>query len=201
MLHVSWPNRLTITRIVLIGPFVIALLQLQDPRWGNTARWTAIAVFFVMAITDGLDGYLARRLKQVTLVGSFLDPLADKLLMLFSVVLLAHQGTHVPGAMLPATVAVIAVGKDLIVLLGFCIIYFTTSKVFIRPMPAGKWCTLVQLCMILAILLSPDLPGWLKLLPNVFWWTASVLAVSAVVSYFQLARRFIAQHEATHAPP
>lgn len=201
MLHISWPNRLTITRILLIGPFVIALLHLQDAEWARSARFMAIGVFFVMAITDGLDGYLARRLRQETLAGKFLDPLADKLLILFSVVLLAHQGTHVPGAMLPASVAVIAVGKDLIVVLGFCIIYFSTSKIFIRPMPAGKWCTVMQLCMVIAILISPDLPPALKMLPGIFWWLASILAVLAVISYFQLGRRFLAQHEAASGPP
>ncbi|MBI4580069.1 MAG: CDP-alcohol phosphatidyltransferase family protein, partial [Planctomycetes bacterium] len=133
LLKISWPNRLTIARILLIGPFVVALLNLQEPAWATIARRVAVCVFLVMAVTDGLDGYLARRLRQETVAGKFLDPLADKLLILFSVVLLAHEGTHVPGARLPATVAVIAVGKDLIVVLGFCIIYFSTSKIFIRP--------------------------------------------------------------------
>ncbi len=201
MLHISWPNRLTLARILLIGPFVIALLNLQDARWGVTARWSAVGVFLLMSITDGLDGYLARRLHQETLVGKFLDPVADKLLILFSVVLLAHEGTHVPGALLPATVAVLAVGKDLIVTIGFGIIYLATSRVFIRPVPVGKVCTLVQLCMVIAILISPDLPAALKPLPHVLWWLASLLAAAAIGIYFQVGMRFIAQHEASISPP
>lgn len=199
MLPLSWPNRLTLARIVLIGPFVISLLSLQDPHWENVARWTAIFIFFVMAITDGLDGYLARRLRQETLAGRFLDPVADKLLILFSVVLLAHDGTTVPGARLPATVAVMAVGKDIIVIIGFCIIYFTTAKVFIRPNLFGKSCTTVQLAMVIAILLYPDLPAWLWPLPRVLWWAATVLAFLTIVTYFRMGSRFIAQNDLTAA--
>lgn len=199
MLPLSWPNRLTLARIVLIGPFVISLLSLQDPPWENVARWTAISIFFVMAITDGLDGYLARRLRQETLAGRFLDPVADKLLILFSVVLLAHDGTTVPGAQLPATVAVMAVGKDIIVITGFCIIYFTTAKVFIRPNLFGKSCTTVQLAMVIAILLYPDLPAWLWPLPRVLWWAATVLAFLTIVTYFRMGSRFIAQNDLTAA--
>ncbi len=195
MLKMSWPNRLTVTRILLIGPFVVALLNLRDPRWGDTARHAAVVFFFLMAVTDGLDGYLARRLHQETLAGKFLDPLADKLLILSSVVLLAHNGTHVPGALLPAAVAVAAVGKDLVVVLGFCIIYFTTSRIFIKPSRPGKWCTVVQLAMVIAILISPDLPQSFKLLIKVLWWLATVLALLAAATYFQMGRRFIAQQE------
>lgn len=199
---ISWPNRLTLARLVLIGPFVVALLNLQEPRFSQIARYAAVFVFFLMAITDGLDGYLARRLKQESALGRFLDPLADKLLILSTVVLLAHEGTHVPGARLPATVAVIAVAKDLVVVLGFCIIYFTTSKIFISPSWAGKWCTLAQLCMVIAVLISPDLPGSLSYyFPRVFWWFASVLAVAAIISYYRIGHRFIARHEREVAPP
>jgi cardiolipin synthase (CMP-forming) len=194
---ISWPNRLTIARILLIGPFVIAILNLQEEQWRDVARWAALAVFFVMGITDGLDGYLARRLHQESLAGKFLDPLADKLLILCSCILLAHHGTHVDGARLPATVAVIAVGKDVIVVLGFCILYVATSKVFIQPSRAGKWCTAVQLAMVIAILISPDLPVPLRWwLPRVLWWLASALAVLAMLSYFQTGLRYLAQHEA-----
>ncbi|MBI4578094.1 MAG: hypothetical protein HY718_00235, partial [Planctomycetes bacterium] len=68
------------------------------------------------------------------------------------------------------------------------------------PNGLGKGCTTVQLAMVVAILLSPDLPGWLSLLPRVLWWAASVLALSTTISYFQTGRRFLAQHEPASAP-
>jgi len=195
MHKISWPNRITIIRILLVGPFVVMLLHLQEPQWGERARWSALAIFAVMTLSDGLDGYLARRLQEQSAAGRFLDPLADKLVILCSVILLAREGTQVKGALLPPTVAVIAVGKDLIVLLGFCIIYFTTSRAYIDPRGLGKWCTLMQLSMVISVLLSPNLPGILVWLPAVLWWSASLLAIATVVHYFQLGRSFIAEHE------
>jgi len=195
MHKLSWPNRITITRILLVGPFAVALLHLQDPEWGRHARWAALAVFAVMAVSDGLDGYLARRLREESVAGRFLDPLADKLLIFCSVAILAHEGTHVTGMLLPAFVAVIVIGKDLIIVIGFCIVYFATLRAYIDPKRVGKWCTTFQLLMVIAILLGPDLPGVLSHLPAVLWWGASILSIATVVSYFQLGRRFIAEHE------
>ncbi len=200
MYKISWPNRVTLTRIILVVPFVMVLMHLQDPVWSNWARWSALVIFAVMAVTDGLDGYLARKLNAESAAGKILDPLADKILIFFSVILLAHQGTHVKGALLPAEVAIIAIGKDLIVVLGFCVIYFSTSRIYIDPRKVGKWCTLTQLLMIIAILLAPDLPQSLKRLPVVLWWTASVLAVATVIRYFQLGHRFVMHHESQENP-
>ncbi len=195
MSYVAWPNRITMTRILLVGPFVIALLHLQDPVWHEWARWGALSTFGLMALSDGLDGYLARRLHAESAIGRFLDPLADKLLILCSVVLLAHDGTHVQGVQVPSTVAVIAVGKDLIIVVGFCIIYFATNRTYIDPRGSGKWCTTTQLLMIIFILLYPNLPVWLRPVPRILWWIASVLAVVTVIHYYRLGRRFIARHE------
>lgn len=195
MQKLSWPNRLTLARILLVAPFVVMLFNVQDPDWGDSARYAALAIFAVMAVSDGLDGYLARRLKQETAIGRFLDPVADKLLILCSVALLAHHDTHVPGCQVPHYVAVLVIGKDLIILLGFCIVYLTTTQVYINPRLSGKLCTSFQLLMVIAVLLSPDLPDALAGLPRLLWWVASVLAVVTVIHYFQLGRRFVAQYE------
>ena len=169
----------------------MALLHLQDQGWGEFARWSAVVVFVLMAISDGLDGYLARRLNAESALGRFLDPLADKLVILCSVVLLARDGTCISGMLLPSTVAVIAVGKDLIIVVGFCLIYIITSRVYIEARRSGKWCTAVQLLMVIAILLSPNFVGPLRWLPTVLWWVASVLAVVAVVQYFKMGLHFV----------
>lgn len=196
MYRMSWPNRITLLRILLIGPFVVALLSLQDPTRGDIARWSALGIFAAMAVSDGLDGYLARRFKQETALGRFLDPLADKILVLCSVILLAHEGTHVTGMKLPPWVAVMAVGKDIIVLTGFCVVYLITSRVFIHPRLPGKLCTTLQLLMIIAILLSPDLPEAFRWLAPAAWWAASITAAVAIIDYFHLAQYTIDQHEA-----
>ncbi len=85
------PNWITVSR--LLG--VPLLLYLLD-RPTNQLRWVALAVFLVAAGTDWLDGYLARRLNQVTDLGKFLDPLVDKLLVLAPLLMLIQLG-QVPG--------------------------------------------------------------------------------------------------------
>jgi CDP-diacylglycerol--glycerol-3-phosphate 3-phosphatidyltransferase len=190
MERISWPNRITIARLVLTAPFVVALLHLPDKDWGDFARYAALIIFVLMAISDGLDGYLARKLHQETAIGRFLDPVADMLLIVSSVLILAYQQR------LPATVAVIVVGKEIIQIVGFCIVYIETSSVYLAPERIGKWCMGVLMAMIIAILLTPDLPRFLKWLAPLAWSLASVLAVISVVQYFQLARRFIARYVA-----
>jgi CDP-diacylglycerol--glycerol-3-phosphate 3-phosphatidyltransferase len=196
MERISWPNRITITRLVLIAPFVMSLLHLQDEYWGEIARYAALVLFVLMAISDGLDGYLARKLHQESAIGRFLDPTADMLLIISSVSLLAHEGTHVDGVLLPSTVAVIVIGKEIIQIVGFCIVYIETSRVYLDPERLGKWCMGVLMGMIIAILLSPDMPSFMWWLPRFAWWLAALLATISVVQYFQLARRFIANHAA-----
>jgi len=157
--------------------------------WG---KWIALGILVIMGISDVLDGFLARRLRQETPLGKFLDPLADKLLVICSVVLLARQSTSVPGGILPSIVVVAAIGKDLLVVVGFCIVYLITLRTCISPRRPGKLCTCAQLAMVFAVLLRPDLPSFLRRLPDLCWWTATALAVVAAVDYFRFGQRFVA---------
>ena len=194
MTSLNWPNRVTITRIFLVIPLVICLLNLNT-GW---APWRHLAlVFFALtAVGDALDGYLARRLHQETPLGRFLDPLADKLLIASTVVLLAIEATAVPGFRLPSWVAVIAVSKDLLTVIGFGLVHATTGEFFIQPRIWGKLCTFVQLAMIAFALAAPDLPAWLAQVLPVLWWVASGLAVVAVIDYVTIGNRFAVQrHE------
>ncbi len=195
MLPLTWPNRITILRILMIGPFVVALLNVQEPGYEDLARWAALGIFVLMALSDGLDGYLARKWHEESAVGRFLDPLADKILIFVSMIILALEHSHVPGARLPSWVVVAAIGKDLIVILGFCVVYFTTTRIYIAPRPVGKWCTTSQLVLIIATLLAPDLPAMFRLVLTVLEWAATLLAMSTVVVYFQLARKYVARYE------
>jgi len=77
----NWATRITIFRMLLIIPFVSFMLKINDPALGDTARnvmrYVSILLFLVMAVSDGVDGYLARRKNQITKLGAFLDPIAD----------------------------------------------------------------------------------------------------------------------------
>lgn len=192
MAWLNWPNRITIARIVLIFPLVICLLNL-NAGWSPMRRVT-FALFVLMALSDGIDGYLARRLKEETPLGRFLDPLADKLLITCAVVILSIDASAVPGFHLPNWVPVIAIGKDLLTVVGFCILFAVTGELFIRPRLWGKACTMVQSWMIAAVLIAPDLPLIVQKAVPVLWWMASALAIVAFVDYVRIGNRFATEH-------
>lgn len=190
----NWPNRVTLLRIVLLPPFVIALLNLND--WPH-ARFAAIGIFVLIGLSDAVDGFLARRLNQITTVGKFLDPLADKLLVTCSLILLSVEATSIHGFRLPNWVPVVAIGKDVLTVIGFLILYGVTGKYLVQPRVWGKACTLVQLLMVGYGLLAPDLPIVMQRAWPVMWWMASGLAVVALLDYIALGNRFAARHSAS----
>jgi len=196
---IGWANRVTIARLLLIGPFVVCLLNLNDPE-RSWLRWAAIAVFIAMAASDLVDGYLARRLHDESPLGKFLDPLADKLLVTFAVIILYVVGItdhsvapHVEPRLLklPNWVVVAAIGKDILVSLGFVVIYLTTGTVHINPRALGKLCTVVELALVLAMLLWPSLPRALDTLPRALWITTVVIAVLSTVDYIRAGNHYI----------
>ena len=198
----NWANRITILRILLIVPFVSCMLKTNDTAlteaMRNTMRYISTLIFLIMAASDALDGFLARSNKLVTKLGAFLDPTADKLLMTCACLLLVSQRGHVEGFSLPPTVVVLIIGKDLILLLGFVIVYFITSQVRIVPVLIGKIATTLQLSMVAAILLAPEIsrfvPGWIWFL-RTLWWSAAATAVLATLIYIRNGSRYIEEYE------
>ncbi len=193
MTWLNWPNRITIARIIFVAPFVICLLNLNDPTWTGW-RHLALLLFVLLAVSDGLDGFLARRLGEETPLGRFLDPVADKLLIACAVVLLAIDATAVENFKPPSWVPVIAVGKEVLTVIGFGLVYATTGEFFVQPRIWGKSCTLVQLVMIAFCLLAPDLPEAVQVLWPGLYWLASGMAIIAVVDYLIIGNRFAAGH-------
>lgn len=202
IMKLSWASRITIVRILLIVPFVSFMLKINDAALDesmrNLMRYAATLIFFIMAISDAIDGFYARRKKQITKLGSFLDPTADKLLITSACLLLASQHSHVNGFLLPPTVVVMIIGKDLLLSLGFVIVYFITSKFYIAPALIGKTATALQLSMVIGILIAPEvsgfLPGWIWFL-RLLWWSAAVTAVLTTLVYIRKGIRYIEQYE------
>lgn len=197
MTKLSWPNRVTITRILLIAPFVVCLLHLQDPYWTPWSRYAALGVFALMAISDGLDGYLARRLQQKTRLGAFLDPMADKILITCAMIMLGYSGTAMPGKRIPPEVVVAAIGKDITIILGFMTIFVLTGQALVKTRLPGKACTAVQLLTVLAVLLWPNMPWWLNRLPDALWWLSLGLAVIATLDYVRVGGNFLNSQSTT----
>jgi cardiolipin synthase len=203
-LRLSWPTRITLVRIFLIVPFVDCMLSTHDPGLTEAGqrllRHAAVGLFFLMAISDAIDGYWARHRQQITKLGAFLDPLADKLLITCASLLLVSQRGHVEGFLLPMTVVVLIIGKDILITLGFLVMYLITSHLHIVPVLAGKLATALQLSMVTAVLVAPDLvqviPGYRGFV-HVLWWSAAAAAVVAALVYIRNGSRYIEDYERT----
>lgn len=191
MKWLNWPNRISLMRLMLVPPFVLLLLNMDWPP----ARYWALGIFIFMAVSDFVDGQLARRLHQQTRLGAILDPLADKVLIVCSTILLTLPGSSVPDFRLPPWVAVIVIGKDLWVMTGFVVVYLVTDTFRIRPTWCGKSSTLGQLVMVACVLAAPDMERWIPGLgrgvTTALWWIIGGLTAAAVISYTRLGLAFI----------
>lgn len=142
------PNFLTLCRI-LLTPLLIWLLL--DRKLNE-----ALVVFFVAGLTDGLDGMVARVFHQKSQLGAYLDPLADKILLVSSFLLLGHL------ELVPDWLVVIAVSRDAIILLGLMTLMYHHIAFEIKPVFLSKLTTLLQLGSVLAAISSAcaPLPPW-----------------------------------------
>jgi cardiolipin synthase len=133
------PNLLTLLRICLAPFLVAAILE------GHFAL--SFGLFVAAGLTDALDGTLARMLKQRTMLGQYLDPVADKLLLSTLFLVLTHMG------LIPATVTVLVFGRDVGILLVAAILYAAAGRREFSPSLLGKANTFVQVSAVAAVLL------------------------------------------------
>ena len=173
MFPLNLPNALTVVRILLVPVLVVALLE-------ATASGSAIAaaVFAIAALTDGLDGYLARRHESITTFGKVMDPVADKLLIAAALIVLVSVDR------VAAWVAMVIIAREFAV--SGLRIAAAQHSVVIPASPLGKLKTIVQVATVMALIAAGD-PGaaWLQAL---VYTTVTVTIVSGV-DYFLNIRR------------
>lgn len=183
------PNILTLLRIALIP--VIAVLLLSPSK--NAGFWAA-AVFAVASVTDWLDGYLARRMEIVTTFGKFLDPIADKLIVMAALVMI------LPFGRVPAWMVLVILGREIIItgLRGIA----STEGIVIPASNLGKFKTIFQIVAILGLLLHYDYHWFFSVdhhylyvnMHNVgmfYLWIAVVITIWSGVDYLQKFMRVI----------
>jgi len=163
------PNFLSLLRIVLVPVFVIFLIQDES--------YKALIIFVIAGLTDVLDGTMARLLNAQTKLGSYLDPIADKLLLATSFVTLAILG------IIPSWLTVIVMSRDFIILLGIAILSLMSVTFEIKPAFISKVTTVLQIGTIFFALIykavTHDLNyNWILAL---FWLTASFTVASGLV--------------------
>lgn len=160
------PNIITLTRILLTPLFIILLIQKRY----HQALW----IFVLAGLSDMMDGLIARRWQQRSPLGTFLDPLADKLLMCSSFVTLSIS--H----LIPSWLAVIVISRDLVLVLGVLLFKMVHFPVVVQPSLAGKLSTTTQVATVLLVLVvrTWDLPP--TFLPALFWLTGGLTTVSGI---------------------
>ena len=167
------PNKLTLLRVILVPVFLLLLYLVPEPY----NYFSAVVIFVIAALTDSLDGYLARKNGQVTTFGKFLDPLADKILVISALV-------YFVGANLASPVAVIIILAREFMVTSLRLVAVSSDGKVIAAGILGKIKTVTQMVSIIAILLLCGLLI-MQVLPAAFsvYWTSRILIwICAVVT-------------------
>ena len=175
------PNALTLGRIFLVLLLVVVLLTKFEGHlvFGVTKELVAAAIFALASLTDWLDGYLARRRKQVTALGQLMDPLADKLLITAALVSLVQMD------LAPAWMVAVILGREFAVTVLRSIAH--ARGMIIAASPLGKFKMASQVIAILLLILGSEHLQQFSVLGRVALWVAVVAAVVSGVDYY---RRF-----------
>jgi cardiolipin synthase (CMP-forming) len=173
-------NWLTVLRIVLIPVFVLLLVYRRPGL--------ALAVFALAALTDMLDGYVARRRGSQSRLGAFLDPMADKLLLTASFITLTQL------RVLPAWITIVVISRDVILIVGALLIHILGGRIHPRPTWAGKAATFFQILTVLVGLLvryarTPAGAGALVL--NSVTALAAVFTIASGLQYLVHGMRYL----------
>ena len=157
------PNSLTFLRILLVPLFVILLI------YGHT--FYAFLTFIIASITDAVDGLIARLFNQKTILGAYLDPIADKLLLVTSYIVLAVIG------IIPPWLTVLVISRDIVILMGAAILFINNRSLEIRPSIPGKVSTFLQIATIVIALSIAQPAEVLKplILPSIYLTTIFTL--------------------------
>ena len=176
------PNALTVGRIFLVPLLVVVLLTKFEGRviFGVRKELVGAAIFGLASLTDFLDGYLARRRKQITTLGQLMDPVADKLLVTAALVSLVQLD------LAPAWMVAVILGREFAVTLLRSLAY--GKGVVIAASPLGKIKMIAEVVAILALILGQDHLQQFYVIGTIALWVALVTATISGVDYY---RRFM----------
>lgn len=170
------PNQLTLLRMIFL-PFIVINLVKHDFKW-------ALALFILAGLSDGLDGLLARTLHQQTLLGQYLDPIADKLLMSTMFLVLSIE------RMIPWKYTVMVFSRDISILLVSGVLFMIAGLRDFRPSIFGKANTFAQVAAIFFVLLLPIEPvRWVWIAQITFLRATFIFTIVSAVHY-----AFLVQH-------
>jgi CDP-diacylglycerol---glycerol-3-phosphate 3-phosphatidyltransferase len=179
------PNSLTLVRMFLVPLFVVVLLtEFEGPRIvGVSKELLGAAIFALASATDWLDGYLARRHRQVTWFGQVMDPIADKLLTSAAFISLVQLD------LAPAWMVVLVIGREIVVTGLRSLAH--TKGITIVASRLGKGKMASQVTAILLLLLGAGPLPWLAPVGQAAMWVVMVMAVVSAVDYYRRFQRLV----------
>jgi cardiolipin synthase len=180
------PNQLTLLRMIFV-PFVV--IDLVDGHY-----FRALILFIIAGFSDGLDGFLARRLHQQTLLGQYLDPIADKLLLstLFLVLSILHK--------IPWKYTVLVFSRDISILAASAVLFAIAGLRDFRPSIFGKANTFSQVSAVFFVLLLQVKPvRWIWICQKVFLRATFLFTIVSALHYVILVQHRLREHQ--HALP
>ena len=169
------PNKLTVFRVILIVPFVVALLGGNAGWFGDNplpSEITALAIFIIASLTDLIDGKIARKYNLITNFGKFMDPLADKLLVCSALICLIELDR------IPSWIVIVIIAREFIIS-GFRLVA-SDNGVVIAASYWGKFKTTFQ--MVMVILMIADIAA-LGLVTDIVMWISLLLTVVSLADY------------------
>jgi CDP-diacylglycerol--glycerol-3-phosphate 3-phosphatidyltransferase len=169
---VNFANKISTFRILSVPFFIACLVYYSLER--DYLRLVALAIFILGVISDGVDGYIARKSKQNTKAGLVLDPLGDKLLLMSAFIcLFLIKGFAIR---FPLWITLIVISRDAIILLGALVIYMVRQKIDIMPSRWGKLTTVFQMTAVICVLTQFGFS-------YVFWWIAGFFTIISGIDY------------------
>ena len=178
----SLANKISIFRILLAPGIVASLVYYHPDRDG--LRFVALGLFLIGIASDAIDGYLARRHHQQTELGALLDPIADKFLILSTLISCATIHGLPAWMRVPAWFNLIVISRDVLLVAGTMVLFAMHGRWNVRPSRLGKWATFAQMLVIPSVLLGLSVTMPLVLI-------AAVLTVCSGVSYVRIGVRLL----------
>ena len=143
-------NQITILRILIVPAFIVVVLYYV--HGGNEwLRFGALGLFGLAALSDAVDGFIARKYNQISELGTVLDPLADKMLLVSGFILLSLDNDPYLSS-IPIWLTALILSRDVLLILGIILIHYTFGKIKVKPRLAGKCATVLQMVIILTVL-------------------------------------------------
>lgn len=172
----NFANKISTFRILTVPFFVSSIIYYSPQR--DFLRFVALAIFILAVISDGVDGYIARKSKQASKAGLVLDPLGDKLLLISAFVCLFLRQDLPAGIHFPLWVTLIVISRDIIILLGAAVIFIVKHDINVSPTKWGKCTTIFQMLVVISILMQ-----WR--FSYLLWWAAVIFTVISGIDYIK----------------